>query len=668
MNRYTKYIASFLIIFLAQNAFTQEKVKVITSIEENNSGIIIKWYAKKVFTNNAVDVYRADANSDNWTKINQNPINKKDGDIPADLRKKDDALRAINGSLTGADANSLNGFLVLTVMIKSIEFPEFADYLGIQYIDKTAQKGKSYKYKITDTNGKTMGISEPITFTNFEKEDAPANTKVEIVDYIPHFSWQVDNNKFFGYNIYRSKTKNGDKHKINKDPIVPMKNKKGKYPDFLFKDDTMQIGDVYYYNIVGLDYFGKETKFSKDLVAIIRDKTPPEAPYGIKTYVTGTNVDIFWDCAVVDDLNGFNVYRSKSKNENFVKVNTKLINKNFRDYNDEVEDIGVVYYKVTSVDTAGNEAFSYVSPANITDVFPPETPKNVVCKADTGIIQIAWKANEESDLMGYYVYRTIRKTDDANFSLLNTEPVKTNNYIDTLPKQARNKFYYKIVAVDTSYNRSGYSDFAVIGMPDVTPPKKPVIKSAKAEGDKIIIEWFPNFETDLAGYNIYRKVKNDTINKKEKLNINTISKKTFVFTDIFADKGIEYQYSIVAFDTSGNYSDFSDEYTAILIDTVKTAKDFTNFKANFVKSKKQVKLTWKIKNPENLKGFMVYRKQGNNGQLKPITGIINENEYIDKQINTKKTGTYTYQIRGFAKNGMIIKTEKKEIKIEVENE
>ena len=307
-------------------------------------------------------------------------------------------------------------------------------------------------------------------------------------------------------------------------------------------------------------------------------------------------------------------------------------------------------------------------PVEITDVFPPETPKNIICTADTGIIKIFWKPNEESDLMGYYVYRTISKTDNNKYVLINSDPITENKFNDTLPTVARNKFYYKIVAVDTSYNKSDYSDFAVIGMPDVTPPKKPIIKSAKADGDKLIIEWFQNFETDLDGYDIYRKAKNDTINEKEKLNVSTISKKSLVFTDIFAEKAIQYQYSIVAYDTSGNYSEFSDIYSAILIDTAKTTKDFSNFKASYNKNKKLVKLSWKIKNVNNIKGFMIYRKETSVGQLKPITGLINDTEFNDKKINTKKTGTYSYQVRVFTKKGNIIKSEVKEINIEVENE
>ena len=666
MNKLIIYIV-LLVFALSFNINAQEKVNVISSVSENNNQIIVKWYSKTVFTDNAVNIYRTEASSENWEKLNSSPINKKTT-IPQSLFDKDKSFAAIENSVYQS-ANEINGFLVLILMIKSVEHPEFADFLGIQYYDKTASKGKSYKYKITDISDNILGISKTIKYNNFEKINTPDSCKIIVKEHIPLISWEPNKNKYFGYHIYRSKEKGKEKIRITKQAVIVAKNDKGEYPEYNFKDDTMQIGKTYYYNVVGVDYFGRESKPSKELVAIIKDETPPSAPASINANVVGTDVELFWESPVITDLDGFNVYRSKKKSEGFTKINTELIDKNYRSFNDKLNDIGVVYYKVSSIDTAGNEALSYVKPVDITDIYPPETPKNVICSADTGIIYIQWKANQESDLMGYYIYRTVRKSsDNSKYVLLNSEPIINNRYNDTLPKQARNKFYYKIVSVDTSYNKSNYSEFAVIGMPDVTPPKKPIIKSVKIDGDKLIIEWFQNFETDLEGYDIYRTAKNDTIKEKEKLNINTISKKSIVFTDIFAEKGIQYQYSIVAFDTSGNFSEYSDLYSAILIDTTKTAKDFTNFKANYSKNKKQVKLSWKIKNVNNNKGFIVYRKEDSTRQLKPITGLISDTEFNDKSINTKKSGTYLYQVRAFTKQGAIIKSDIKEIIIEVEKE
>ena len=657
-----KYILIFIILFRGINSFAQEKVEVISSVSQNNNEIIVKWYGKHVYTNSSVDIFRTDADKENWTKLNSTPINKK-AQIPQSLIAKDEAFNPIANSISGKPED-LNGFLILIIMIKSVEYTEFADFLGIQYHDKTAIKGKSYKYKIVNASGKTMGISKTITYNNFEKINAPDSCKIDVKEYIPLIAWKPNTNKFFGYYVYRSNEKGKEKTRITKQAIIVAKNDKGEYPKYNFNDDTMSIGDVYYYNVVGIDYFGQESKLSKELIAVIKDETPPSPPASLKATVTGKHIQLFWETTNSPDLAGYNVYKSLKRDTDYVKVNSNLIDKKFQIFNDTASDIGVLYYKVASVDTAGNEAFSYVRPVDITDVFPPETPKNVICTADTGIINISWKANQESDLMGYYIYRTITKTSSNNYTLINIDPITENKFSDTLPKLARNKFYYKIVAIDTSYNRSGYSDFAVIGMPDVTAPKKPIIKSITVTDNHLQVEWFQNFEIDLAGYNIYRQAKGDTTNKAKKLNISPINKDITVFTDLFAKPGIEYRYTIIAFDTSGNKSNSSDAFPAVLPSKTTNNLSFANFKILHQKGKKQVKLLWKIKRPGNIKGYIVYRKEATNARLKPITGLINnQEEFTDK--GTQNNKSYTYQIRAFLNNNLVIKSKEKTVNINI---
>lgn len=657
-----RYITLILLVF-SLNLFSQEKVKVITAVAENNNGIIVKWYGKHIFTSNAVNVFRTKTGSENWEKINTIPI-KKQTKLPQELLDKDEAFEVIKNSIDNSKPEDLNGFLILIVMIKSVEYPAFADYLGIQFLDKTAIKGQSYKYKVVTTENKTLGISDAIAFSNFAPLNAPDSGKLDVKNKIPMISWQPDENKYFGYYVYRTENNGSVFKRISDQPIIVTKDKQGNYPKYNFVDDTMNIGDVYHYQIVGIDYFGRESKKTKTLTAIIKDVTPPPPPSTLKATVRGKHIQLFWQTTNAPDLAGYNIYRSTLKDTGYQKVNTTLIDKKYQIFNDTASRVGVLYYKVSTVDTCGNEAFSFIETAEIRDVFPPATPTKVICKADTGKITIQWQPNTESDLQGYLVYRTVNKNDAAKFLLLNKKPVKTNTYVDILPKEAKNKFFYKVVAIDTSSNRSNYSSFAVTSMPDIIPPKKPVIKSATVVDKHIRIEWFPDFDNDLAGYNIYRSAKNDTTNQNKKLNINPIAKDVTLFTDIFAKQGIEYTYTVEAFDTSGNHSDLSDGFSMTIPKVNKNDLAFANFKASSYKGKKQVKLAWKIKRIDNIKGYIIYRKEGGNTPLKPLTGLISQVEYIDKDI--KNNTSYSYQIRAFTKNNLIIKSAEKTVSINIE--
>lgn len=656
-----RYITFILLVF-ALNLFSQEKVKVITAVTENNNGIIVKWYGKHVFTSNTVNVFRTKTDSENWEIINTTPI-KKQIKLPQELLDKDEAFVVVKNSIANSKPEDLNGFMILIVMIKSVEYPEFADYLGIQFLDKTAIKGQSYKYKVVTTENKTLGISDIISFENFAPLNAPAFEKLDVKDKIPLISWQPDENKYFGYYIYRTDNNGNILKRISNQPIIVTKDKHGNYPEYNFVDDTMNIGDVYHYQIVGIDYFGRESEKSPKLTAIIKDVTPPLPPSTFKATVKGKHIQLSWQTTNATDLAGYNIYRSTLKDTGYKKINTTLIDKKYQIYNDTSSRVGVLYYKVSTVDTCGNEAFSFVKPAEIRDVFQPATPTKVSCKADTGKIIIQWQPNTESDLQGYLVYRTVDKNEVAKFLLLNKEPVKTTTYIDILPKEAKNNFFYKVVAIDTSSNRSNYSSFAVTTMPDIIPPKKPVIKSATTVDNHICIEWFPDFNNDLAGYNIYRRAKNDTTNQNKKLNINPIANDVTLFTDIFAKQGVEYVYTVEAFDTSGNHSDLSDSFSITIPKVNKNDLAFANFKASLYNSEKHVKLVWKIKQIDNIKGYIIYRKEQGNTTLKPLTGLISQVEYIDK--NIKNNASYSYQIRAFTTDNLIIKSAEKTVSINI---
>ncbi len=78
-------------------------------------------------------------------------------------------------------------------------------------------------------------------------------------------------------------------------------------------------------------------------------------------------------------------------------------------------------------------------------------------------------------------------------------------YVDTLDGRATNRFFYRALAVDGAHNRSALNlAGAPLYLPNVVPPRAPVITKIVGGEGQISIRWASNREADLAEYRVYR--------------------------------------------------------------------------------------------------------------------------------------------------------------------
>jgi fibronectin type 3 domain-containing protein len=86
----------------------------------------------------------------------------------------------------------------------------------------------------------------------------------------------------------------------------------------------------------------------------VADSTAPAAPTGLAISLTSIAVNLDWNDNSETDQAGYNVYRSSSLNGTYVKLNSALLANS--QYNDAGAPGGTSYYRVTAVDTSGNES------------------------------------------------------------------------------------------------------------------------------------------------------------------------------------------------------------------------------------------------------------------------------------------------------------------------
>ncbi len=95
--------------------------------------------------------------------------------------------------------------------------------------------------------------------------------------------------------------------------------------------------------------------------------------------------------------------------------------------------------------------FELVCDGGGTDTTPPDAVTNLSATANTQSIYVDWFNNDETDLAGYTVYRSVNNSN--NFNPLNATLLTFSNYTDNAVS-AGNTYYYYVTADDNSGNES----------------------------------------------------------------------------------------------------------------------------------------------------------------------------------------------------------------------
>lgn len=102
--------------------------------------------------------------------------------------------------------------------------------------------------------------------------------------------------------------------------------------------------------------------------------------------------------------------------------------------------------------------------ADPTDTTAPAKPTGLVATANAVSVQLDWNANSESDLAGYNILR-YKSGSGTGFELI-ARNVVTNQYTDS-PVNQSGVYYYRVVAVDQSGNKSSFP--TVLATPTLNP-------------------------------------------------------------------------------------------------------------------------------------------------------------------------------------------------------
>ncbi|MCU1306705.1 MAG: Fibronectin, type [Acidobacteriaceae bacterium] len=218
--------------------------------------------------------------------------------------------------------------------------------------------------------------------------------------------------------------------------------------------------------------------------------------------------------------------------------------------------------------------------SNAVTVFlaPSLLPPSVVnAKLLPDAVQISWEPPQppqSPNLKTNYLYRVVRSGDPTAKGqparvVIAEVPAKHGSELVLDKNFTWEKTYqYRVVGVTRVISREGKqlaefegedSPAATIVAHDVFPPTRPTglqaVYSALDTRKFIDLTWTPNDESDLAGYNVYRKAAENMAPTR----INTELIKTPSFRDEKVAAGNNYTYLVTAVDARGNESPMSEQ-------------------------------------------------------------------------------------------------------------
>ena len=501
-----------------------------------------------------------------------------------------------------------------------------AEAMGIAFEDNTVATGNKYLYRVVlknvpSTSSPAVGVVS-IGVDDVESFAAPANLAATSGDMVVQLSWdyETEGTSYTSYDVERSSNGGTTFSKINALPVI-YTTPQGTTSDQVFYVDSLGANNQeYIYRVKGKTSFGTLSAPS-ETVSVTGKPTPISEIAHISTIIEDQSGDLVLDwrfeANMENQIQGFNVYRSGTREGAYTKLNTNMLSNTTRTYTDANSESSA-YYVIKVVDLNDYEVASFPSLGQLKDITPPASPVGLTGScSEAGLVTLSWDENTEPDLMGYRVF--ISNDGLGVFQQVTEKWISQNQYqkqiqIKTLSKD----IYFKVLAVDNRENFSEMSKPVKIGRPDIVPPVMPVFTTVISRPSGVDLEWIPSSSDDVANHVLQRRSEVDQ-GWEDLLSI-AQGEAIKSFTDQTALTKYDYSYRVLAYDDGGNVSSskivfakpidtgIRGEIVNIGISGTSGNDDEVTNPYSFTKDESSVTLYWSYPDMEGLYDFQIYKK------------------------------------------------------------
>jgi fibronectin type 3 domain-containing protein len=518
---------------------------------------------------------------------------------------------------------------------------EAACLAGWGYEDKDVKPGEFYLYRVIPVGFDTLKYSVQYGFSYTGTDETgelprPVDLVADFGDKSVQLYWNTSLYRTLFTAYYLEKSEDNVYFERSEMPYTPLDDK-----DYMmYADSLAENGKTYYYRICGLNIFGEISKPS-DIVSGKGVESLHVTPVITKTHIFDTQeVEIQWAFDETEEplVRSFDLLRSDNDRDAYqtvapdIPANARSVRyKGLKSSN---------YFRIAVNGLNGEQHVSFPVLVMPVDSIPPAAPQKLTAKADTtGAVALWWQANTEPDMLGYKVYRGNAKGEEL--IPLNREPQPDTQYVDTVDLENLNAYvYYALIAFDTHYNQSAFSEIIEVEKPLKAKPSPPAFIEYRSENDGITLRWAPSPGKEVARHTLYRREGTGT--DKKVLKIIPQTDTTTVYKDMETEGNKTYFYTITATSKWQIESNPSPEYQISSL-PAEHGKALKNLKAVIDREKNQIQLTWEIITPGKVRAWKIYRAE-NEAALSVWKTIPAGENSIQDSLFPMTGDTYQYMI------------------------